>query len=304
MKLKKLLLLVLFYPVILIYSQGYHLEVGEQYSLYQSLKQNTISEAASVRANVSLDISTSVVIEVIGIIDSLGYKIECYYDNLELSLFSSDMDITISSETRGISLIMKYIDMLENKSFSGILSYTGELLSISGLDEQISLFYQVEEKKRNEQDIIIKTMKEAFGEDAFRGFINLTLNVYCQNHASRCQKEVFYSFNAKPVSLKNTFYMQPGKDAKIRIQGIGSIMASEEKIEFGDGYVTTRLNGNQTFDHLYDAKSGWLLEGNSKQKIYLVSVFHGNNDLPEGLEIPSITETQFSFYGTKIEDVN
>lgn len=301
---KKLLFFIILFPVILTYSQGYHLEVGEKYRLYQSFTQNTITETSSVRGNVSLDIRSTVIINVIAINDTLGYEIECHYEDLALSLFSSDMDITISSETRGISLIMKYVDMLEEHTFNGILSYTGELISITGLDEHIMLFYNEKEDRYNEQDIIIKTLKEAFGEDAFQGFINLCLNVYCQNNDSICKKDVVYSFNARPINLQNTFYMMAPKNGHIRIQGIGSIVASEEEIEFEGGTISTKLNGNQTFDHLFDAKTGWLLEGHSKQKIYVNTVFRGNTNFPEGLEVPSITETQFDFFGRKIEIEN
>jgi hypothetical protein len=301
---KRLIFLILLCPVLYIYSQGYLLEVGERYRLYQSFNQNTMTESSNVRGNVSLDILSTVIIEVTGINDTLGYEIDCRYEDLELSLFSSDMNIAISSETRGISMIMKYIEMLEEHTFNGVLSYTGELISISNLDDHILLFYNEKEERSNEQDIIIKTLKEAFGEDAFTGFINLSLNVYCENQESKCLKNVYYSFNAKPIILHNTFYMQPPTDEHIRIQGIGAIEAKEEEIEFQGGTITSNMNGSQTFDHLFDAKTGWLIEGNSRQKIYVTSVFRGNNDLPDGLEVPSITETDFEFYGEKIEDDN
>ncbi len=304
MNLKRLIIFILLFPAISIYSQGYHLEVGEKYQLHQSFNQNTMTESSNVRGNVSLDISSTVIIDVMGIVDSLAYEIKCKYKDLSLSLFSSDMDIALSSETRGFSLIMQYIELLEEHTFNGVLSHTGELISISNLDEQILLFYNEKEERYKEQDIIIKTLKEAFGEDAFTGFINLSLNVYCENQESKCLKNVFYSFNAKPIILHNTFYMQPPKDEHIRIQGIGAIEANEEEIEFEGGTITSNMNGSQTFDHLFDAKTGWLIEGNSRQKIHVVSVFHGNNSLPEGLQVPSITETDFDFYGEKIEEEN
>jgi len=97
-------------------------------------------------------------------------------------------------------------------------------------------------------------MVEAFGAEAFRGFINLTLNVYCQHDENRCLKDVVYSFNAKPVTIQSTFYKLPPKDKKIRIQGIGTIIANEDEIEYQGGTLSTKLNGSQTFDHLYDEK--------------------------------------------------
>ena len=201
-------------------------------------------------------------------------------------------------------MIMKYLKMLEELTFTGHLAYSGELTEIMGLDHYIGTFYEIEERNTNEQDIVIKTLKEAFGEQALKGFINLTLNMYCNDQESRCGKVVSYSFNAKPVTLHNTFFIQPPKDEERRIQGIGSITAPEEVIDFEAGTVTTNLNGTQTYDHLFNAESGWLIEGNSKQKIYLVSKFNGNTDFPDGLEIPSMTETEYYFMGRKIEVEN
>ncbi len=284
--------------------QGLNLQIGDRFELSQSLTQNTLTDASNTRGNVSLDIRSSVLIEVSGLLDSSAYQINCQYKDLSLSLLSPDMEIVISSSTRSYSSIMKYLTLLEDHRFEGVLASTGELISISNLDEHIISFYEEDKLSSNEQDIIIKTLKEAFGEDAFEGFINLTLNMYCNKMASKCKKDVSYSFNAKPITLHNTFYMQNPKDGGTRIQGIGAITANEDKINFEGGSITTNLNGTQTFDHLFDSETGWLIEGNSKQKIYLVTVFHGKTDLPEGLEVPSLTETEYIFKGAKIEVEN
>jgi len=94
--------------------------------------------------------------------------------------------------------------------------------------------------------------------------------------------------------------MQLTKDDKRRVQGLGMINANDDEMEFDGGTVTTSLTGKQTYHYLFDNQTGWLIEGNSRQKIYLLSVFHGNKSLPEGLEIPSLTETEFQFSGGKI----
>lgn len=301
LNIKNLIFPLLFFPLLLSYGQGYKLEKGERYRLSQSFTQNTFTESSNVRGNVSLDINSSVVIEIIDKIDSTGYTIECQYEDLSLSLFSPDMNIALSSENKSFSLILKYLKLLEEHKFGATLSTLGEISNITDLDEYILSFYNSSEKSFNEQDIIIKTVIEAFGEDAFNGFVNLTLNVYCDSPDNRCSKDVVYSFNAKPILLQNSFFMQITKVGERRIQGIGMIEANEEEIEFEGGTISTSLNGKQTYDYLFDNQAGWLIEGHSKQKIYLLSVFHGNKNLPEGLEIPSLTETEFQFSGEKIE---
>ncbi len=296
------ILMIIFLLIPSQFSQGQQLQlhVGDKYSISQSFNQNTFSESSNARGNVSLDISLSLLLEVIGEDDSLGYELLCQYQDLNLSLFSSELDIAISSETRGISLIMKYIDMLEEHQFKAQLSPLGELRNISDLDEHITDFYKIEERNLTEQDLIIKTIREAYGEDALSGFFNLTMNVYCEGQGIKCNKDVSYSFNANQVFMKNSFFIQPDKEGKRRIQGLGIIIDQTEELEFEGGSISTSLNGNQTFDLLYDADTGWLIEGNSKQKIFVKSVFHGSSNLPEGLEIPSVTETDYYFWGEKV----
>ena len=297
---KKLFFSLVLLPSVLSYGQAYKLEPGEQYRLSQSYTQNTYTESLSTSGNVSLDINSSVIIEIMEKIDSTHYTVECQYDNISLSLFSTNMNIALSSETNSFSLIKKYLNLLEEYKFKATLSRYGEISSIDSLDEYILSFYHNPEKSLNEQDIVIKTLSEAFGEDAFNGFINLVLNVYCDSPDDRCSKDIEYSFNAKPILLHNSFFSQLTKDGERRVQGLGMINANDDEMEFDGGTVTTSLTGKQTYDYLFDNQTGWLIEGNSRQKIYLLSVFRGNKNLPEGLEIPSLTETEFQFSGEKI----
>ncbi len=298
--LKKHFFVLFLLPSLLSYGQGYNLEPGEIYRLSQSFTQNTYTESPTMSGNVSLDINSSIVMEITEKPDSVHYKIECQYEDLSLSLFSPDMNIVLSSETSSFSLITKYLNLLEEHKFEATLSKYGEISDITGLDEYIISLYKTSEQNFNEQDIIIKTVIEAFGEDAFNGFINLTLNVYCESTDNRCSKDVEYSFNAKPLFLHNSFYLQITKGDQRRIQGLGMIDANDEEIEFEGGTISTSLNGKQTYDYLFNNQTGWLIEGNSKQKIYLLSVFHGNKDMPDGLKIPSFTETEFQFKGEQI----
>lgn len=294
---KILYIILLLIPFQFARGQQLQLHVGEKYQISQSFNQNTFAQSSSARGNVSLDISSTLEVEVLKNTDSLGYTVACQYIDIELSLFSPNLEVAISSETRGISLIMKYLGRLKEHRFTAQISPLGELREIGDLDAHITDFYDIPEKNLNEQDLIIKTVKEAFGEDALTGFFNLCMNVYCFGEESKCNKDVTYSFNATPVFLKNSFFTQPDKDGKRRIQGLGIIVDRTEVIEYGGGSVSTSLNGNQTYDHLYDAGSGWLIEGHSKQKIFLKSVFHGSPEMPEGLEVPSVTETDYNFWG-------
>lgn len=299
--LRTLFLLLFLLPAQFALGQQLVLHSGEQYVISQSFNQNTFAESSSARGNVSLDLSSSLLVEVLEEVDSSGWLIRCQYQDLNLSLFSPNLDITISSETRGISLIMDYMDRLEEHQFTAQLSPNGELMNIENLDEHILDYYNIEEKNLNEQDLIIKTIKEAYGEDALTGFFNLTMHVYCEGSAMKCEKDVSYAFNANSVFLKNSFFIQPDKDGQRRIQGLGIIIDQTEVMEFEGGSISTSLNGSQTYDHLYEAGSGWLIEGFSKQKVYLKSVFHGSSEMPDGLEVPSVTETDYYFWGERRE---
>jgi hypothetical protein len=279
----------------------YYLSNGQKYFLQLEMSQNTESDNNQLRGEVSLDISETIEFVVDSILKTGNYRLNCLYNNLNLSFFSPQSDLSISSQTNAFSPLIAYLEKLESKPFFIELSKYGEIQSIYGLDSIINSFYLESDYIHSQHELIIKSVKEAFGEEALKSVANIAMNVYSPNMGEKVVKKSNIIFNAKPIGIQNSFYYMETKDQDLRIQGIGLIEASIDSLEFNSMSVLTYMNGNQTYDYLFNTENGWIIEGISRQKIQSLSEIYGHADLPDGIKIPSYTETVYELSGGQIK---
>ncbi len=276
---------------------GYNLHAGEIYEISQVFLQSTESEETYDRGNVSLDIYCTLHAKVLKADKESGYVLECNYNQLKINMFSLDMNISLNSSSREVS---SYLAMLENYIFLATLKKNGEFLVVSPLDSFINNMEPALDSADRNRELIIKTLLEAYGNDALVSMANMSLNMYGFNQVNRCIKDVPITFNARTYTIKNTFFINPLVDENWRIQGIGVLQDTKSEITHDQISVVTEVSGRQTYDNLYDSQTGWIIEGVSKQKIQVISTFHGYEPLPDGLKIPSETETEITFKGKKL----
>lgn len=278
----------------------YRLLPGEKYFLKQEMNQNTQTESYEFQGNVSLDINFTLSFEIVGINADGSYLLNCQYTDMGLSFFSPRSGMAISSQSKEFGPIQIYLSRLKNTPFSATMSRLGELTEASHLDSVIAKFFYSANESNSANESIIKTIKEAFGTDALISIFNIALNVYNETSKHGCSKDSHILFNAKPIPVTNSYFYQLISDEQLRVQGIGAIKEISNTFKNGALTLNTSMKGNQTYDYLFDAHSGWIKEGVSKQKIHSISVLSGRDDLPDGLKIPSYTEAEYNFSGGKL----
>ena len=64
------------------------------------------------------------------------------------------------------------------------------------------------------------------------------------------------------------------------------------------GLVKSSVSGSQTYDYQIDPESGWLKKCVSRQRVLIETTVVKSSHLPEGLKIPSYTETVFDVKGS------
>jgi hypothetical protein len=180
------------------------------------------------------------------------------------------------------------------------MSVFGEFRESESLDSIINSLFREELPDTIQHDLIVKTLREAFGQNALVSFVNTAMNVYSDTLSDGSSKIAAISFNAKMLPVKNRFYYMPADDDRLRVQGVGVIEETESIIEQEKGSIVTKMHGQQTYDHLFSRGSGWIIRGISKQRIYMLSTIRGQSELPEGLQIPSYTESEYMIRGGKI----
>ena len=280
---------------------GYHLEPGKKYFISQELNQRTSTEGELI-GNVSLDIKSTLEMEVLSVDESGIYTLSCSYSGLELDFFSPRRDISISSSNHAFSPVKEYLKELEKKHFTVQMSPYGKFIRVNDLDSIIdALSLDTGTSVEFEQQALVrKTIQEAFGVFALLNISNIAMHVYGDSCLDNCTKENRVLFNARMVNITNNLYYSMTNDPAWRIQGVGIIHETNTTIEMNEYNLVTDLKGSQTYDLLFNAETGWIKEGISKQRIQALSGLKDHDELPEGLKIPSLTETEFVFRGGKI----
>lgn len=292
-------LLILFSGLTSIWAQSARIEpeTNSAYFLEISMMQETESENPELAKNLSLELSCKIIFQLRDQLENSIYMFDASYEDLELSFFSPQVDYYISSNQNDFKFIRKYLAQLEQAEFPVTLSSNGQCLHVTGIDSLIASLQSDSEISTKQRQLFIKTIKEAFGEQAFTSLINLALHIYPNPAEEKDGINTYLFFNAREIPLRENFFIQSAGDQMNRVQGIGVIPEKIDTVQWNDFTLISSLKGNQTYDFLVYEKNGWIKEGISKQKIHSVSELSGHADLPEGLKIPSITVTDYTFHG-------
>jgi len=274
------------------------LNIDDQYLLTYSLKQETVSDDQH-SSTINLDISGELYFKIRHIDSNSNYHIQLHYDELDLSFFSPHIEKSISSKSRAFNPIMHYLKELEKHHFSLILSPMGEVIQADSLDTYISTFYQHKSFSPND-DIFIKTVKEGFGEASLIGIIHASLHNYCRTPSRTCEIQSSIYYNAKSMDILKSLFYNTNQNDVSRVQGYGLIPETFDSFSSMDMSVEMSFSGDQTFDFVIDQSSGWLLSGTSKQTIQTISKIVRSKDDPEGLKIPAISKTIYTFTGKQL----
>ena len=280
----------------------YNLEIGDSYFISQELVQQTETENRELRSGASLDINCTVEFKVSSIDPDGNYHFECRYRDLSLSFYSPRSDLYISSDNRAFSNIQTYLDELERQPFGLGISAHGEIIKPAPLDSIIRSVFAEERPDSAHHDLIIKTVREAFGENALTSLVNIAMNVYSDTLDDSNTKYATIAFNAKPMSVRNRFYYVPVDEKVLRVQGVGVIEETVDNYTRENSSIATTMQGQQTYDLVFNRETGWISRGISKQRIHSLSTIRGHAEFPDGLKVPSFTETEYIIKGGRVTD--
>ena len=281
---------------------SYNLLVGESYLLEIDLQQGTRSES-----NDSEEISFYSLSNLVFLVDSMDtrmdYHISVQYSNLLISMIAPQLGIDISSSSGRNQLLTQMVDLLEKETFHLIMSPAGELKHLEGLDSLFSSLVSLAAADTLQQDVILNTLTEAYGPDAFTSVFNLFLWIYpVISPMNNWTNDITYYFNTKPVTMVNRFYLSKFTEEELVIQGLGMLNASKEFHETTSmGQVKSAVSGSQTYDFQVERESGWLKRCVSRQRTVIETTILKSSYFPTGLKIPSYTETHFEVKGSIVQ---
>lgn len=281
---------------------SYRLQPGETYYLETDLQQNTHSESIDGE-----EISFYNLTRIEFSVDSIDTANQIYmsvrYRKLLISMLALQLDIDISSASGKNRMLTEMVDMLEQNIFHMVMTPRGELVSLEGLDDIFAPLASLPVADTTEQQVILKTLEEAYGPDAFKSLYNLFVWIYPVIHSmTNWTNDITYYFNTKAVKMVNRYFLTKSTDDIVVIQGLGMLNAMKEFYETtGMGDVKSAVSGSQTYDFQMDLETGWLKRCISRQRVMIETTILKSSYLPSGLRIPSYTETVFEVTGGRVE---
>lgn len=282
----------------------YRLQVGESYYLESDLQQNTHSESVDSE-EISFYNLTRIEFRVDSVDTSGDYHMRVRYRDLLISMLAPQLDIDISSASGKDTMLTEMVELLEKGSFYVLLTARGELQKMDGLEKLFEPLASLQVADTTEQEVILNTLSEAYGPDAFRSLCNVFLWIYpVIQPMNNWTNDITYYFNTKPVKMVNRYYLSRTTASVVIIQGMGMLNAMKEYYETtGLGDVKSVVSGSQTYDFQMDPESGWLKQCISRQRVMIETTILNSSYLPSGLKIPSYTETVFEVSGGRLEEV-
>jgi len=279
-------------------SLAYRLDPGTTYGLHIEIQQNTTSESVyTAEVNMFSRIKLRFRVDSV---DGYGlYHMTVQYSDLLLSVLAPGMGLDMNSGSGKNRLLKQLIDTLETAPFNIEMKSTGELHALKGLDRIFSSLDTFPAADTSERTVVLETLQEAYGPDAFQGLFHLFVGYYPPLSGMRnWTTDLTYYFNTKPVNMVNRYTLSRSDDARLTIQGLGMLESGEaypETIPLGK--VSSSVSGSQTYDYQVDRATGWLRSCISRQRVVITTKVIESKSLPAGLEIPSYTETLFDVKG-------
>ena len=279
----------------------YELRTGESYLLEIDLQQSTRSESMD-REEISFYTLTKMVFRVDSTDATNDYHMSVQYSDLLISMLAPQLDIDISSGSGKNLLLTRMVKLLEKETFHLIMSPSGELKHLEGLDALFSTLESESGTDSLEQEVIMNTLNEAYGPDAFSSLFKLFVWIYpVLSPMNNWTNDITYYFNTKPVKLVNRYSLSKSTEEMLVIQGLGMLNSTKEFHETTSmGEVKSTVSGSQTYDFQVESKSGWLIRCVSRQRLLIETTILKSDYFPAGLKIPSFTETQFEVKGSRL----
>ena len=279
--------------------QSYLLNPGETYQLDIEIQQNTYSESTnSDEITLYSKSRLEFYIDSVKTTDLIYASVQ--YGNLSLSMLAPGLNLDVNSNDGSSQLLSSMMDSLEGYKFRIITDSRGALLGQEGLGDRFQSLEDLPVSDSGEHALILNTLREVYGPDAFSSLYTLFVNIYPVIQPMRnWTNDVTYYFNTKPVQLVNRYQLARTTEDIMIIQGMGMISAQQnfrEKTDLGE--VESVVTGSQTYDFQMDRKNGWVKKCVSRQRILIETTIVESRYLPAGLKIPSFTETVFEVDGS------
>jgi hypothetical protein len=219
------------------------------------------------------------------------YNMDVSYQELSMTMNLPSGIVTYSSEKADEEPVSKLFRAFKGKQFGITMTRFGKILEITRLDTIFeSLVNEMTQGTPQQKQQIKAQLQQSFGEKAFRGSFEQITLIYTNAPVELGSKWTVQTTIESVVSAKmTTTFELKQKEATFNLITAFSTIGPKKNgqtAEVNGMPAEYNLNGTSEWILKVDSKTGWIIEGQTKQSLSGKVLIKDNPKLPGGMEIP------------------
>lgn len=219
------------------------------------------------------------------------FEMEVSYKSLDMTMQMPDMNVAYSSENpTEEDVFSKILSVMTEKSFQIKMSKTGKIISVTMLDEFFDgIFKAFPDLDYAAKEQIKTQLKDSYGEEAFRGNIEMVSAIYPESPISKGDSWTVSTNLESTVKaeIKSTYTLDEVTADYYSISGVSTIISPENNQTENQGMkMNFTLTGEMTSKFKVSKSTGWILEGDVDQSMGGKVNIDPSPTVPEGMEYP------------------
>lgn len=271
-------------------------EVYQQNMISNSLVSQTIE---GQKIEMDMSIGGNMTYKVIDIQDNL-YEMEVQYESLSMRMSHSYYGVMMEVNTEKNDendIFSTIFGKITNKPFLVKMTKTGKIIEVKNIESLfLDMFDTFPSLDDNQKQQIKDQMMQAYGEDAFKGNLEMCSAIFPDVPVSKGEKwnietQLESGFSA---TMETVYQLKDISDSYFQIIGNSTVETADKDayIELNGMPMKYDMDGTMISDIKIDRETGWVLSAKINQSISGTSSIKENPQMPNGLVIPMTMNTE------------
>lgn len=277
-----------------------HLQQGKAYTQVTDSHITIDQEVQGQQMKMVMDIKGGMTYRVTAVTAS-GYDMDVQYDSLSMAMQMPQGTMNFSSEKNDASDIFSSIlKSMKNRPFQVKMTTKGKITEVKNLDKLFDSMFESAPQLPEQQKAQIKSqLMRSYGEDAFKGNVEMTLAIYPDKPVAPGDTWVIENKqkSGMPVEITTTYTYKADDTSDYLITGDSKLQTSnpDQYIENNGMQMKYDMTGTMTSEIKVDKSTGWIKEANLKQEMQGTTTIKANAQMPNDMQIPMTMHNDMTF---------
>lgn len=269
-----------------------NLNPGEVYKQRLTSKMSVSQTINGRKSFMGMTVSGLMAYKVLGVQDSV-YQMQVVYQHLTMKMDLPNGVREFSSEKKDTTDIFStLLAVMKNNPFYVKMDRFGKILEVKNIDSLfVNMFVKFPQLPEERKIQIVNQLKEAYGEKAFKGNIEMVTALYPRNAVGKGDK-----WNVKTEleagfagNMDAEYQLKESADEYFLVSGNSKLSTADKDayIEVNGMPVKYDMKGTITSEIKLSRKTGWIASAHLSQFIQGVAYIKDNEQMPGGMAIPT-----------------